>query len=113
MSIDGFWTGEVYGAFGWENRGVFLLDHGRMVGSDNRQYSTGTYNVSGDRITAELRVHYYVPPLTVFGEKSEAFTVEFDGKLEGDVIDGTIHRPDRAKSALQCQFTKRMGLSGP
>jgi len=110
MSIEGIWTAEVYGPFGWDNRGVFLLEDGRMVGGDNRQYSTGTYSVSGDRVTAELKVHYYGPPRTVFGEKSEKFTLKLDGKLEGDTIDGTVHRPDKTQFELQYRFTRRMGL---
>ena len=32
MSIEGIWTGEVYGPFGWDNRGVFVLENGRIVG---------------------------------------------------------------------------------
>ena len=31
MSIEGIWTTEVYGAFGWENRGVFVLENGRIL----------------------------------------------------------------------------------
>jgi hypothetical protein len=110
MSIEGIWTGEVYGPFGWENRGVFLFEDGRMIGGDGRAYSVGTYSVSGDRITAELKVHYYGPPRTVYGEQSEEFTLKLDGKLEDDVIVGNVHRPDKAQFELQYRITKRMGL---
>ena len=48
MSIEGIWTGEVYGPFGWENRGIFVFENGRIIGGDNRQYSTGSYGVSGE-----------------------------------------------------------------
>lgn len=110
MSIEGIWTSEVYGAFGWENRGVFLLEGDRMIGGDNRMYATGAYSVSGDSFTAELRVHYYGPPRTVFGEQSEEFSIKLDGKLENDVIDGTYHRPDMDQIGLQYRLTRRMGL---
>ena len=69
MSIEGIWTGEIYGPFGWENRGVFVFDNGRIIGGDNRAYTTGKYSVSDTMVKAEMLVHYYGPPRTVFGEK--------------------------------------------
>ena len=110
MSVDGIWTGEVYGPFGWENRGVFLLENGRIVGGDNRQYSTGSYSLSGNEMKAELHVHYYGPPRTVFGEAKEEFTTEIVADFKDGEIDGTIRRPDRPQFDLQIRLTKRMSL---
>jgi len=110
MSIEGIWTTELYGPFGWENHGVYLLENGRMVGGDNRQYSMGTYSVSGDQITAELKVYYYGPPRTMFGEECEEYTIKLDGKLEDDTIGGTIHRLDKPQLDLQYRWTRRMDL---
>ncbi len=110
MSIVGIWTGEIYGPFGWENRGVFLLENGRIVGGDNRQYSIGTYSLSGDDMKAELTVHYYGPPRTVFGEAKEEFTTEIVGTRKEGEINGTIRRPDRPEFDLQIRLTKRLEL---
>lgn len=110
MSIEGIWTGEIYGPFGWENRGVFLLENGRIVGGDNRQYSLGTYRLSGEEVRAELRVHYYGPPRTVFGEAKEEFTAVIVGIRNDDEIDGTISRPGRQQFDLQIRLTKRLEL---
>ena len=110
MSIEGIWTSEVYGMFGWENRGIVLLENGRLVGGDNRHYSTGTYSVSGDRITADLAVHYYGPPRTVFGDQAEEFTLKLEGKLEDNLIVAKVHRPDKVQFELEYRITKRMGL---
>jgi hypothetical protein len=110
MSLDGIWTGEVYGPFGWENRGVFLLENGRIVGGDNRQYSVGTYSESGDEVTAELKTHYYGPPRTVFGENREEFTTKIVGTRKNHEIDGTISRPDKPQFDLQMRLTKRLEL---
>ena len=112
MAIEGIWTGEVYGPFGWENRGVFILENGRILGGDNRQYTAGRYS-DGDRgVTAELTIHYYGPPRTVFGEAVEQFTSVIEGKLnsDGNVIEGTIRRPDKPQFDLQLRLTKRMEL---
>ena len=86
MSIDGVWSSEVYGPFGWEARGVFVLERGRILGGDSRQYTVGRYELTGDNVHAELRVHYYGPPRTMFGEAVE----QFDSRLEGRLRDGTI-----------------------
>jgi len=113
MSIEGIWTGEVYGPFGWENRGIFVFENGRVISGDNRQYSTGSYGVSADRVTAELDVYYYGPPRTAFGEKSEEFSLVLAATVQGDVIDGTVNRPDKKNFKLRCRLTKRMGLRAP
>lgn len=110
MSVEGIWTGEVYGPFGWENRGVFLLEGGRIVGGDNRQYSIGTYKNSGDDVQAELLVHYYGPPRTVFGETKEQFTTSIIAKLKDGEMHGTISRPDRPQFDLEIRLTKRLEL---
>lgn len=110
MSVEGIWTSEVYGPFGWENRGVFALEKGRVIGGDNRQYTMGAYDFSDDRIEAELTVHYYGPPRTVYGEASEQFVTRLAGKLNDGVIEGTIGRPDKPEYDLQIRLTKRMDL---
>jgi len=110
MSIDGIWTGEVYGPFGWETRGVFVFEKGRIVGGDHRQYTMGSYRLSGDDVMAELLIHYYGPPSTMFGEVKEEFASQIEGKLSDGVIEGTIRRADRPQFDLQIRLTKRMDL---
>ena len=110
MSMDGVWTGELYGPFGWENRGVFVLENGRIIGGDNRQYTMGVFKLSGSDFEAELKVHYYGPPRTVFGASDEQFTTVLSGELKGDVVSGTISRPDKSGYELQIRLTKRMEL---
>ena len=110
MPIEGIWTSEIYGSFGWENRGVFLLENGRIVGGDNRQYSIGTYSLSGDDLKAELHVHYYGPPRTVFGEAKEEFNTEILAEIKKGEIYGTVRRPDKPQFDLQIRLTKRMEL---
>ena len=110
MTVEGIWSGEVYGPFGWENRGIYVFENGRIIGGDNRQYSTGSYGVSGERVTAEVKVLYYGPPRTSFGEKSEAFSLTLDGKMQDETIDGRVSRPDKSKFELRYRLTKRMAL---
>ncbi len=110
MSIDGIWTGEVYGPFGWDNRGVYILENGRIMGGDNRQYASGTYRQQGDKVTAVFTAHYYGPPRAVFGERREENTIELDGTVAEREINGVIRRPDSSRFDLQIRLTKRMDL---
>jgi hypothetical protein len=110
MSIEGVWTGEVYGPFGWDSRGVFIFDDGRIIGGDHRQYSSGTYQHAGAEVKAQITVHYYGPPHRAFGETREQFTIELEGRLEGQEINGVIRRPDRPQFDLQIRLIKRMEL---
>jgi hypothetical protein len=110
MAIQGIWTGEVYGPFGWEPRGVFIIEKGRIVGGGDRHYHMGSYTIKGKRVTAELQIHYYGPPRTMFGEAREQFTSQIEGVRKDGVIDGTIRRADRPQFDLQFRLTKRLDL---
>ncbi len=112
MAIEGIWTGEVYGPFGWENRGVFFLENGRVMGGDNRQYTTGSYTLDGTSFNAELHVHYFGPPRTVYGSTQEQFETHISGELSDGLIEGTVGQKDRPQFDLQFRFTRRMDLPG-
>ncbi len=111
MAIEGIWTGEIYSVFGWESSGVFVLEgSGRVIGGDHRQYTMGTYTLTNGQFHAELKVHYYGPPRTVYGETAEQFTTVIDATLKDGIIEGMIGRPDRPEYDLQVRLTKRMDL---
>ena len=110
MSIEGVWTGEFYGPYGWENSGVYVLEHGVIVGGNDRHYSSGRYSVSGDTYKAEVSVQYYGPPRVIFGEKKEQFEIEVTGKLDGAAISAEIVRPDRPQFAVDYRMTRRLDL---
>ena len=110
MSIEGIWTVEVYGPFGWDNRGIYVLEKGRLLGGDNRQYTAGVYRLAGDKVKVELTVHYYGPPRTVFGEVKEQFVAEIEGTWKDDEIVGMVRRPDKPQFDLHIRLTKRLGL---
>ena len=110
MTADGIWTGEVYGPFGWDPQGVFVFHGGRIMGGDNRQYSAGRYHLDGTSLEAEIRVHYYGPPRTVYGEAREEFVTRLTGEIKDGRIEGTIGRPDRPEYDLEVRLTKRMDI---
>ena len=110
MPIEGVWTTEVYGPFGWDNRGIFVFEKGRILGGDNRQCTAGRYQVSKDEFIAELTVNYYGPPRTVYGETREHFETRLVGKIGDGIIEGSVGRPDRPEFDLQVRLTKRMDI---
>ena len=109
MAIDGIWTSELYGPFGWESGGIFVIERGRVIGGDSRHYSLGTCVLSGTDVRAELLVYYYGQ---VSDAAREEFTTEIVGTLADGVIDGTVQRPDTPRFELQIRLTKRMDLPG-
>ena len=110
MSIEGIWTGEIHGPYGWENSGVYLLENGRIVGGNNRHYSTGRYSVSGNAYKAEIVVHYYGPPRSIFGEQKERFEIDVVGEVGDGVIQAQVERSDRPQFLVEYRLTKRMDL---
>ncbi len=109
MAIDGIWTSELYGPFGWESGGIFVIERGRVIGGDSRHYALGTCVLSGKEVRAELLVYCYGP---VSGQAREEFTNEIVGTLADGVIDGTVQRSDTPRFELQIRLTKRMDLPG-
>ena len=110
MSIEGVWTGEFYGPFGWENSGVYVLRNGAIVGGSNRHYSVGSYSVSGTTYEAKISVTYYTAPRAIFGERKEQFDIEVTGELQDDVINAQVTRPDKPEFGVAYCLHRRADL---
>ncbi len=109
-SIEGIWTGEIYGPYGWESTGSYVLERGRVLGGNNRHHSAGHYSVLGESYRAEIVVRYHGQPRTIFGEKREQFEIAVIGTLKNGVIEAQIERKDRPQFSVQYRMTKRMEL---
>ena len=111
-SLDGIWTAEVYGPFGWESLGILILENGRIMGGGNRHYSSGRLQREGKNLKATIDVHYYGPPRAMFGESEETFQTMLDLQLNeaDDVAEGKIRRSDKRNYDLQMRLTRRMGM---
>lgn len=110
MTIDGIWTADVFGPFGWESHGVFILENGRLLGGDHRQYSSGSYCLAENRVTARFTVHYYGSPRVMFGSARMQHTIELEGTQDANQIHGTIRVPSSPEFDLQIRLTRLMGL---
>ncbi|MCC2112074.1 MAG: hypothetical protein KDJ16_08585 [Hyphomicrobiales bacterium] len=110
MSIDGIWTGEILGPYGWENSGVYVLENGRLLGGNNRHYSTGKYSFTDNKYEARISVHYYGPPRAMFGEAKELFDINVTGEYNDGVIDAKVVRVEGPTMEVIYRMTKRMDV---
>lgn len=109
-SIDGVWTTEFHGVFGWESTGFMMFKKGRVLGGGRNHYSKGTYSQSGKKVKIEVVLDYFGEPRTLFGEKLRAFSVVFKGTLKGKRILGTATRPGEKVVPLVCRLKFRAEL---
>ena len=107
MSLDGIWTTEFHGQMGWENVGVLVMQDGAVAGGNNSHFSHGSYTESGDEVTLTLAINFHGTPRTVFGEREKEFTLQLDGKRDGDTIVGTYFRTDKPKMTLNFRAVRR------
>lgn len=106
-TIEGIWTLEFYGTFGWETTGILVLENGRCLGGGNNHYAVGTYSVSEQKVRIDLNLNYFGTVRTLFGAKDQHFSVLFEGERKGGEISGTVRRPDKKVIALQFRLKKR------
>jgi hypothetical protein len=111
MSIEGLWTGELYGLQGWENSGVIVFDSGRALGGGRHHFSVGTYDVSGNDVRVTVDLEYHGTPRTLFGSSERKISLEFVGQAADSVIEGSVSRPESPKHSLMFRLTKRADLA--
>ncbi len=113
MRLDGIWAVEIYGVYGWESTGILILEDVRVLGGGNNHFSVGTCEISTDgKVKFSLFVQYHGTVRTLFGESSERFSVNFEGKFNDPIIEGTLGRPDRADMNISCRLSKCTDVPG-
>ncbi|MDH3692120.1 MAG: hypothetical protein OEU36_22005 [Gammaproteobacteria bacterium] len=113
MSVEGIWTSEVMGLFGWETTGILVLENGRAIDGGNHHYSVGSYTTSGDNMNIELAVEYHGTPRTIFGSSDKNLTVEIEGKIQGSTVEGNARRIDKPDQYVLCRLTRRADIPKP
>ena len=110
MTIEGIWTTEIMGLFGWETTGVLVLEKGRAIDGGNHHYSVGSYESSGDEIHISLSVEYHGTPRTMFGASDKMLQVELNGTVQEGVIEGSAYRVDKPNQKIACKLTRRADI---
>ena len=110
MSIEGIWSSEIMGLFGWEPVGVVMFSDGNVMGGGASHHSSGTYKFDDDRVTIDVKVEFHGTPRTLFGAADPSFTVQGTLKLKGNVLEGTVRREDTPDQTVTYRLTRRADL---
>ena len=104
-ALEGIWTTEYYGTFGWDRTGFLMFSNGEVIGGGRNHYTRGTYKRDGDTVVLDVSLDYFGEPRTLFGTRTRQFDVHFEGELSGTEILGNAVRPGKNVFPLHCRLT--------
>lgn len=112
MSISGIWTIKVAGIYGWENRGILIVNEEdkKVIAGGRNHYSVGSYTRSKKKIKIKLKVHFHGKAETMFGAKEKEVSVVIEGTRKGDKITGAVKNPKNSKHSIPVRLTRRADL---
>lgn len=111
LSIEGLWTTEICGPFGWETVGVLVLSNGVAAGGNNNHFSLGAYRETGEAVEIELAIDFYGTPRSIFGVRERSIEVSISGRRENGLIEAQAHREGDVKHIVECRLRKRSDLT--
>ena len=107
--VEGFGIVQYEGMRG-NGGGVAVFMKGQILGGDTGYTYTGTYEVAGDLLRAQVSVRNYLPEVpNVLGTIGD-FELALTGKIEGDVILGTGQLLDTEAVGIAVKLTRRGNL---
>jgi hypothetical protein len=110
MSLEGLWTSQIYGLFGWDNTGVLILTNGKVIGGGNNHYSIGSYSEAGNTVEMSLDIQYHGTPKTVFGAAERQLSVTLQGTHDDNLVEGEVCRMDKQDLSLAFRLVRRADL---
>ncbi len=100
MSLNGVWSLEIAGMYGWERVSTVFLEDGRYLGGGATHFSQGCYTVDKKKIKMKIHmIQHGLQKRTVFGERRSDLYTEISGKREGDTIQGKARLKDAKSDA--------------
>ena len=114
MNINGIWSIEIGGAYGWEPIGTLYLKDGRILGGGRNHYSTGKYKTGENGVVLHIEINQYGEKRALFGQKSERVCVYVKADRDGDKMIGEATLPpaqiERFHFGLCVRLTRRADL---
>ena len=108
MSLDGIWSSDIGGAYGWEPIGTVFLDGGRLKGGGRNHYSIGTYEEMDDgTIIFKIDINQFGSKRALFGQKSEMLSIVLTARQDGDKLMGEATMPGRSEYGIAVRFKRR------
>ena len=84
MSVEGVWKVDMKCPFGWKTLETAFLKDGRYLAASLDHYSSGSYEVNGDTLTADIQVVQYGDVRKIFGSKKKSFSHRLEAKIRTD-----------------------------
>ena len=108
MSVDGVWSSEIAGAYGWEHIGVVFLKKGRLLGGGAHHYAQGRYKQKKDgTIVLKAKVRQFGKKRPLFGQQEEVLTLEARLKRHGNKMEGEAFVPGMEGPGILLRYKKR------
>ena len=111
MSLDGIWSSDIGGAYGWEPIGTVFLQGGRIKGGGRNHYSIGTYEEKTDgSIVFHIDINQFGKQRALFGQKSDQLSIVLTARLYGDKLIGEATMPGHSEYGIAVRFKRRGDL---
>ena len=110
MNLNGIWSSELGGPYGWEPVGTMFLKEGHMTGSGRNHYTIGTYRAKGDSVVFHFEYNQFGKKRALFGQKSEQVSVVVKAKRDGDTMIGEATLPGHTEYGICVRFKRRADL---
>lgn len=82
MNIDGIWSVEMVGLYGWERIGTAFLENGRYLAASADHYSIGSYEKGKSTFRAKIQINQYGTARAVYGSKKRELETIIEGKIK-------------------------------
>ena len=109
MSVNGIWRIELLGVYGWETISTAFLQDGNYKSASQDHYSTGHYEVTGNKIKVSAHHVSHGQTRTFFGAKQKEVKLNFEGEVEGDQVTGQA-TDERSKFLMTFRATRLADL---
>lgn len=88
MNLNGIWSNELGGGYGWEAIGTLIFKDGRITGGGRNHYSLGTYKTKGEGAVLHIEINQFGKKRALFGQKSKQVCVVVKARRDGDTMIG-------------------------
>ncbi len=108
MSLDGIWSSDIGGAYGWEPIGTAFLKDGHLQGGGRNHYSIGTYKEQDDgTIIFNIEINQFGEQRTLFGRKTAKLSIVVTARLDGDKMLGEAMMAGYSEYGIAVRFKRR------
>ena len=111
MSLDGIWSSDIGGAYGWEPIGTVFFQGGQVQGGGRNHYAIGTYEEQSDGIVVfQIEINQYGKQRTLFGRKVAKLSIVVTARRDGDRLLGEATMAEHAEYGIAVRFKRRGDL---